>query len=242
MPTTEIALPSLGKAYPEGHPLSSGKVEMKYMSAAEEDILSNFGYIEDGTLIDRLLKSMVVQRGIYDDLILGDQAALLYAARVLGFGGEYTFKATCPKCGTESEFKVDLQDLETTGDPDKLNPENVYETVLPVSGYTVKFKLLTVKDDRQAARAIQGAKKVGGNPVVSEMLRQAVIEVEGGKIKIGEFIPHGLAIRDSKHLQKEMNKRMPGVKTEVELTCPVCGELFSRTLPIQANFFYPTDV
>lgn len=242
IPTEMITLPSEGKAYPENSPLASGVVEMKYMTAAEEDILSNYGFIEDGSLIDRLIKSMMVQPQLYDQLLLGDQSSLLYAARVLGFGGEYAFNTTCPKCKSKFDHTVDLNALETSGDPNLLNRENLYSVVLPVSGYEVKFKLLTVADNRLAERAIEGAKKIGGNPIVSEMLRQSVVEVSGGKIKVGEFIPKAMAIRDSKFLQKEINRIMPNVNTDVEITCPSCGEVYTRSLPVQANFFYPTDV
>ena len=93
-PTEVIDLPSKGLVYPESNPLSSGTVELKYMSAKEEDILTNQNFIEKGTVIDKLLQSMIVSKINYDDLILGDKNAILVAARILGYGADYSVEVT----------------------------------------------------------------------------------------------------------------------------------------------------
>ncbi len=91
-PTEDIKLPSKGLLYPEESPLSKGVVEMKYMTAKEEDILTNQNFIENGTVIDKLLKSLIVGKIDYSKLLLGDKNALLLAARILGYGPDYTFE------------------------------------------------------------------------------------------------------------------------------------------------------
>ena len=58
--TETVELPSKGLLYPEDNPLSSGTIEIKYMSAKEEDILTNSSYIQDGTVLDKLLKLWIV--------------------------------------------------------------------------------------------------------------------------------------------------------------------------------------
>ena len=90
-PTEVIDLPSKGVLYPKDNPLSSGKIEMKYMTAREEDILTNQNYIKNGTVIDELLKALIVSKINYNDLITGDKNAIMLAARVLGYGKDYTF-------------------------------------------------------------------------------------------------------------------------------------------------------
>ena len=90
-PTELVDLPSKGLLYPKDHPLSSGKVELKYMTAKEEDILTNQNYLKDGTVIDKLLQSLIVTKFNYDDLLVGDKNAILITARVLGYGKDYTF-------------------------------------------------------------------------------------------------------------------------------------------------------
>ena len=90
-PTEMVELPSKGWLYPEENPLSSGKVEIKYMTAKEEDILSNQNYISQGTVIDKLLQSLIVTKINYSDLLIGDKNAILVAARILGYGQDYEF-------------------------------------------------------------------------------------------------------------------------------------------------------
>ena len=80
-PTETIELPSKGLIYPEDNPLSSGKIEMKYMTAKEEDILSNQSYITNGTVLDKLLKALIVSKVNYGDLIVGDKNAIMVAAK-----------------------------------------------------------------------------------------------------------------------------------------------------------------
>ena len=110
LPTEIVSLPSKGLLYPKESPLSKGEIEMKYMSAKEEDILTNQNYIKNGTVIDRLLQSLIVTPINYDELLIGDKNAILIAARILGYGQEYEFSYT-NKRGQEVETKIDLTTL-----------------------------------------------------------------------------------------------------------------------------------
>ena len=105
-PTEEVTLPSKGLIYPQDNPLSKGVLEMKYMTAKEEDILTNESYIKNGTVIDKLLKSLIVTPIDYNDLLTGDKNAILIAARILGYGANYEFKYQ------DSDASVDLSELE----------------------------------------------------------------------------------------------------------------------------------
>ena len=91
LPTEQVDLPSKGLLYPEGHPLSSGVIEMKYMTAKEEDILTNQNYIAKGTVIDKLLQSLIITEVNYDELLIGDKNAIMMAARILSYGKDYVF-------------------------------------------------------------------------------------------------------------------------------------------------------
>jgi hypothetical protein len=97
-PTEEVELPSKGLIYPKDNPLSSGKIEMKYMTAKEEDILTNQNYIKQGIVIDKLLKSLIISKVNYDDMIVGDKNAVLIAARILGYGKDYDFQYKGEEC------------------------------------------------------------------------------------------------------------------------------------------------
>ena len=106
-PTETVELPSKGLLYPETSPLSSGKVEMKYMTAKEEDILTNQSYISKGNVLDKLLESLIVTKDVdIKDLIVGDKNALFVAARVLGYGKDYSFTIN------GEEHVADLSQLE----------------------------------------------------------------------------------------------------------------------------------
>jgi len=118
LPTETIELPSKGLVYPEGHPLSEGTIEIKYMTAKEEDILTNQNYIQNGTVLDKLLKSLIVTKFNYDDLLIGDKNAIMIAARILGYGADYKFQYN----GVEET--VDLSTLENRPLDESLYPKD----------------------------------------------------------------------------------------------------------------------
>ena len=90
-PSEIVTLPSKGLLYPQDSPLRKGTIEMKYMTAREEDILTNQNYISKGIVIDKLLQSLIVTPINYDELLVGDKNAILVASRILGYGSDYTF-------------------------------------------------------------------------------------------------------------------------------------------------------
>ena len=150
-PTEIVDLPSKGLIYPKDNPLSSGKVEMKYMTAKEEDILTNQNYISKGTVLDKLIESLIVSKINYNDLITGDKNALLIASRVLGYGKDYTFRAFSKLSNQIEDFTVDL----TTLKDKNLNPKNLkeegvneFDFTLPHAKISITFKLLTHNDEK----------------------------------------------------------------------------------------------
>ena len=157
LPTEKVDLPSKGLLYPEDSPLSSGVVEMKYMTAKEEDILTNQNYLRDGTAVDRLLKSLIVDKDInFNDLLLGDKNAIMVAARVLSYGKDYQIAYN------GEEFTVDLSTLESTYLDKKLvkDGKNEFVFVLPSTDNTITFKLLTHGDEKAIDREVIGLQKI----------------------------------------------------------------------------------
>ena len=110
-PTEVVELPSKGLIYPKDNPLSSGKIEMKYMTAREEDILTNQNYIQKGIVLDKLIESLIVSKVNIKDIIVGDKNAILIASRVLGYGKDYTFKSYSRKTNKIEDFTIDLTTL-----------------------------------------------------------------------------------------------------------------------------------
>ncbi len=136
-PSEEVELPSKGLVYSEENPLSSGKIEIKYMTAKEEDILTNQSYIEKGTVIDKLLQSLIVTKINYDDLVTGDKNAIMVAARVLGYGSDYEFFSL------DKIHKIDLSSIESKKIDESLfiRGKNEFSFVLPFTETNITFKL-----------------------------------------------------------------------------------------------------
>ena len=177
LPTETIELPSKGLIYPEGNPLSSGTIEMKYMTAKEEDILTNQAYIQNGTVIDRLLKSLVISDINFDDLIIGDKNAIMIAARVLGYGKDYTFNYQ------GKPYTVDLSEIE----PKPLDENqftrgiNSFPFTLPTTGANIEFKILTHADEKKITQELQALKKLNAeaSPESSTRLKHMIVSVDG---------------------------------------------------------------
>ena len=143
-PTEIVQLPSKGKLYPEGHPLKSGTIEMKYMTAKEEDLLTNQSFINNGVVLDKLFHALIVTPIDYNDLMLGDKNAVMIAARVLGYGKEYPITAKNPNTGEDVEYTVDLTQIKDKEIDWSLleDGKNEFEFQLPASKHVVTIQLL----------------------------------------------------------------------------------------------------
>jgi hypothetical protein len=235
IPTETIELPSKGLIYPESSPLSSGKIEMKYMTAKEEDILTNQNYISKGTVLDELIKSLIVSDAKYDDLIVGDKNALLVASRILGYGKDYTFMY-----GGE-EQSIDLSTIENKPIDESLFTKGVneFEYTLPSTSTVITFKLLTNHDEKKIAAELEGLKKINKNasPEMSTRLKYMITSVGGNKDNktIREFVDNHLLARDSRALREYIKEVQP----DVDLTFFPEGSNTKVNIPIGLNFFWP---
>ena len=235
MPTEMVELPSLGLVYPESSPLSSGQIEMKYMTAREEDILTNQNYISKGTVLDELVKSLIVSDVNYDDLIVGDKNALLVAARVLGYGKDYKFT-----WGGE-DYNIDLTTIENIPIDTKLFRKgiNEFNFTLPSTGINVTFKLLTGKDEKQIRAEIDSLKKINKNSSaeLSTRLKYIITSINGDRDQkdIIEFVDNALLARDSRALREYIKEVQP----DVDLTFFPNGSNEKVTIPIGLSFFWP---
>ncbi len=236
-PTETIDLPSKGLIYPKDNPLSSGKVEMKYMTAKEEDILTNQSYIEAGTVLDKLLQSLIVSDVNYNDIITGDKNALLIAARVLGYGKEYKFEYK----GEEVEVDLSVIDNKEFDESSITKGENKFRFTLPNSKTEIEYKILTSGDEKKIQAEIRGLKKVNkkANPELSTRLKHILVSVDGDEEKksIREFVDTYLLAMDSRALRNHIADTQP----DVNLTVPVelSGGEEDITIPINLNFFWP---
>ena len=235
LPTEVIELPSKGLIYPKDNPLSSGKVEMKYMTAKEEDILTNQSYIQKGIVIDKLLQSLIVSKINYSDLIVGDKNAIMVAARILGYGKEYEFTS-----GGE-QYNIDLSTIENKPIEDSLFQPGVnsFNFKLPHSGNDITFKLLTHGDETKINQELEGLKKLrkDDSSEVSTRLKYIITSVNGDSDPptIRGFVDKALLARDSRALREYTNQIQP----DIDLTFFPTGSDNKRTIPIGLNFFWP---
>jgi hypothetical protein len=235
-PTEVVELPSKGLVYPEGHPLKSGKVEMKYMTAKEEDILSNQNYISKGIVLDKLVESLTLGKFDVKDLVTGDKNAILVASRVLGYGKDYTFSYD------GKNHTVDLSLLENKSfDTSLITPKGTFKYTLPVSKTQVEFKLLTDKDEEKVKQEVEGLKKINkeSSTDVTTRLKHQIVSVDGNsdKTAIKDFVDNYLLAADSRALRSYIKETAP----DVDLTTKVVidGVEEDISIPINLNFFWP---
>ena len=162
LPTETIILPSKGLLYSKENPLSKGEIEMSYMTAKHEDILTNINYIKNGTAIDKLLEALVVTPIDFNDLIIGDKNAILIAARILGYGKDYPIQFYNESTKKQEEHTVDLTSLKEKEIDESLfiSGKNEFEFKLPQSDNLVTFKLLNGGDEKKIDQELKGLKKL----------------------------------------------------------------------------------
>lgn len=244
VPTEMIDLPSKGLIYQKENPLSSGKVEMKYMTAKEEDILTNVNLLRQGLAIEKMLKSLIKSPINYEDLTIGDRNGLLIAARILAYGKDYAFKYVNPNTNEEERVEIDLQNLKYKElDWSKFTNKNEFNFVLPYSKNEVTFKILTVVDDKKIDEEVKGMKKVAGQEagLLSTRLKHQITSVNGDySVKtVRDFIDQGyLLSRDSIELRKYIGEVTPDIDTTVYFNLQDGTEI-ATTLPMGAEFFFP---
>jgi hypothetical protein len=242
LPTETVKLPSKGLVYPKENPLSSGEIEMKYMTAKEEDILTNSNYIQQGVAFDKLFQSMIVSKINYDDLIVGDKDAIMIAARILGYGKNYSVKYRNPATSQEEPFTVDLTTIkEKVIDESLFNHTNEFTYTLPASENIVTFKLLTHADEKLIDQEIKSTKKINVSNEVTTRLKYQILSVNGDyeKKTVREFVDRALLASDSMAFRKHIKKISPGM----DLTFTFVGSdgyvEEGVALPIELSFFYP---
>jgi hypothetical protein len=235
LPTEVVELPSKGLLYPEDSELAKGTVEIKYMTAKEEDILTNQSYISNGTVLDKLLKSLIVSKINFDDLLIGDKNAIMIASRILGYGSEYAFEYN-----GETQT-VDLSQIENKPLNEELFTSRVNEFTftLPKSKNTITFKLLNHKDEQDISRELEGLKKINkdASPELSTRLKYIITSVEGNRERkdIRNFVDNYLLAQDSRALREYIKSIQP----DVDLTFFPSEGSDRVNIPIGISFFWP---
>ena len=248
-PTQVISLPSEGRVYPESNPLSKGTLEIKYMTAREEDILTSANLIKQGVVLDKLFQSMIVSKINYDDLLVCDKNAIMIAARILGYGKEYAVEVQDPFSDNKQKVVIDLTTIEPKEyDYDSIGSnQNEFTFVLPASKRTITFRLLThglekkIKDDLKGYAKL--TKNTGIDKELTTRLKNLITSVDGKSdiATINGFVDNELLAMDSRALRDEIKRVTPDIDMTFVFTSEATGETKVMDMPMDVGFFWPNS-
>ena len=236
-PSEVVDLPSKGKLYPKDSLLASGTIEMKYMTAKEEDILTNQNFIQRGVVIDKLLQALIVDKKInYNELLAGDKNALLIAARILGYGKDYEFDYA----GERQLIDLTLVENKPLHKEIEKATENSFNFTLPTSGTVITFKLLNHGDEQMVDGEVKGLKKINkeSSAELSTRLKHTIIAINGDSEKknVRSFIDNQFLARDSRAFRNYLRDFQPDVDMRIY---PENGPEGGIDIPIGINFLWP---
>lgn len=250
-PTDWVRLPSKGQYYPEGHPWhNKEQVEIKYMTAREEDILASRSLLQKGIAIDRMLQSVFVEKVEIKSLLVGDKNALMVAARVTGYGSNYPVSYQCPDCRTTSELEFDLSSFKDS-EPDqewckkhdvRMN-NNGYYITLPNTKVTANIRFLTGQDEERLEKLSSNKKKAKlGESRMIDQFRLMIVDLNGEteRSTISSFCEN-MPAGDSRVLRKSFMEIRPDLDTSFNFVCNDCYQESEGDMPITAGFFWPDD-
>jgi hypothetical protein len=251
IPTEEVQLPSRGLLYPENHPLHGVEsVEIRHMTAKDEDILTNESYIRKGIVIDKLLQHVMIDRIDVNHFLIGDKNALVHACRLHGYGADYGVENfMCPSCEEKQEYSFNISEWEFKFfDKQKLEENQVELTenktmvcFLPRTGIRVEFKYLDGRDQLALERKEESDRKRNlRSTSMSNFLRAVIVSVDGHVDlgSIANFI-EGLPAMDSRYFRRIYNELQPDVDSMSNFLCKRCGYEEAVEVPLDISFFWP---
>jgi len=246
--TEMVKIPSGGKYYPEDHPLCDEEfVEIKYMTAKDEDILTSKSLLKQGIAIDRFLENVVLNKKIKaKDLLTGDKNAILVAARVTGFGPEYSTRVTCPNCSSITQHSFDLSELENKEEPDwdvlgvDRTEEGTFLVTLPRTGYEVELRLLTGKDEAEMLLSLEKREKKGLPSSSATTQLSYIIKSINGNSNRSEIhrVVETLPSFDSRYIRDIYTQIIPNLDMTQEFNCSKCGYDQEVSIPVTVDFFW----
>jgi len=243
-PTEVLDLPSKGKLYPKEHPLSSGQITIKYMTAKEEDILYSTNLIKKGIVLDKLFESIIVDAVNIDDILVGDKNAIVLATRLLGYGPNYNISFYSSKAGKSIETTVDLAQIKTKDvDYSNFGNQNEFQFTTP-TGNTLVFKLLTHGDEKLIDKDITALEKMNkdGSYEITTRLRYMIKSVDGNSDlgHINKFINNSFLAKDSRAFREHIKKISPDMNMTFTYVHED-GESEVAPIPMGVGFFWPGD-
>tara|TARA_R100000700_G_C3148151_1_gene127682 strand:+ start:8 stop:862 length:855 start_codon:yes stop_codon:yes gene_type:complete len=250
-PTEFVELPSRGKFYSTDHPLHGKEViEMRYMTAKDEDILTSPALLKNGVAIDRLIENLIVDKNITaNSLLIGDKNAVTLAARISGYGEQYEVNVTCPACNATIDHTYDLSEIPHNHgiQPDddtenvSLTPEGTFIATLPKTQFTAEFRLLNGADESSLERAATKLRKLNlPESSSTSLLKQLVVSINGVNVasEVAMFIDN-MPAQDARFLRACVQLVTPNVEMTQNFECTSCGATTEMAVPFTSEFFWP---
>ena len=244
-PTEFVDLPSRGVGYHKDHPLhGEGSIEIRYMTAKDEDILSNQSLIKKGVALERLIESIVIDPQIQPStLLIGDRNAILVQARGTAYGFDYEASVKCPACSTTNNMMFNLRSPKIVGGYTddqtlvRINDNGLFETTLPFSNFKIAFRLANGLEEAKIAQVMIDDKKEFS---ISDQYKDMILDIEGHSDKevIGQFVDN-MPVADSTHLKLCLKFVTPSIEIKETLTCKQCSHEKEVQVPFGTDFFWP---
>ena len=245
VPTEFVELPSQGKHYPPGHALHNQlNIEIKQMTAKEEDILTSQSLLKQGVALDRVLQSIIIDNRInVNSLLVGDKNALLVACRISGYGSEYETQVTCPACQAKQRYAFDLNSLEIShgGSVEnvKSNGDGTFTTTLPKSKLSATFRLLTGNDEKMLER-LKTKNNNKRDRLITGQLRSMLVSIEdNATTEALDYVVDNIPSLDSAHLRRCYKEVSPELNMKQYFECAECDHSQDLEVPLTADFFWP---
>ncbi len=242
VPTEFVDLPSQGRFYAQGHPLhEKDSIEIKQMTAKEEDILTSRSLLKKGVALDRLIQSLIIDKSVDPStLLVGDRNAIIIAARVSGYGNDYATSVSCPSCGTKQTYTFDLNSANViSGTTSSLsgvsdNEDGTITCVLPKTEITVVARLMVGRDEDLITNLSKS------NNLVTQQLQRIIVSVNGDSSPQAiKYVAENLPSLDSRHLRMALKDATPNVDLTQGFSCTECGHEQEMEVPLTADFFWP---
>jgi len=248
VPTDFVELPSKGKFYSEDHPLYNvDNIEIRQMTAKDEDILTSRALLQKGIAIDRLIENLIVDKQIKsNDLLVGDKNAIMMTARISAYGNVYNTSVTCPICAQTSQYDFDLNNVkwQTANDEDTdaevLNQANCL-IILPVSKIKVEVKFLTTADEKRLIESAERKRKRNlKDTSLTDQMKAFIVSANGvvDRSELADFIDE-MPAKDSRYLRTEYVKLVPNIDLTQNFVCKYCISETKLEVPFTTDFFWP---
>lgn len=255
-PAEFVELPSHGLLYggitDDPDILEKGGIKVRPMTVHEEKILSTTRLVKSGQALDMVFQNVIESKGKGDtpldvaQLLSSDRVFIMLWLRSVSYGNEYKFNIQCPSCQQRFEYVVDLSNHPIKELEKENAPEEPLIFTLPISKYTLHYRLPRGVDEIELIKMNNAAKKVNqtDNSVVRR-LQSLLIKIE----RDGEEVPQNqyaafvesLIAGDASAFRQELERVDAGVEDIKDISCPSCGYEFDTAIPVTESFFRTTE-